>query len=112
LASIVECLAPDCTNPRPRANGDVTRNAARPPPRPAPARRRIALVGAAARRDFPDGLDRRPAHDPHAVVEVEGGIAVRREELDALAQARGARGIGERQPAVLVAGETVLHAGP
>src|SRR5262245_39728084 len=44
------------------------------------------LLGATAARDVPDGFHLLAAHHVDAVVEVDGGIAVRREELDELAE--------------------------
>src|SRR5438445_10989178 len=75
-------------------------------------RGRVCSVAAAPRRDRPHRVHAVTAHDVDAVVEVDGRVAVRREELDALAEPGRARGIGDGEPAVLVAGESVREAGP
>src|SRR5438067_10118901 len=76
-----------------------------------PNGRRRCSVRPAAGGDVPHRLDARAAHAPDAIVEVEGRIAVRRDELDALAEPRRARRIRDRQPAVLVAREAVFDPG-
>src|SRR5438093_13728520 len=68
------------------------------------------LIRAAARGDVPHRLDLVAAHRVDPVVEVDRRIAVGREELDALAEPRPARGVGDRQAPVLVAREAVLDA--
>src|SRR5215468_888635 len=70
------------------------------------------LLALAAPGDLPDRLDLVPAHGVELVVEVEGGIAVRREELDAVAEAGGAVWIHDGEAAVLVARPRELEAGP
>src|SRR6266849_5038599 len=70
------------------------------------------LVRAPSRRDRPHRLDAAAADHVDPVVEIDGGIAMRGEELDALAEMRRARGIGDGEPAVLVAGEAVGDARP
>src|SRR4029450_670994 len=66
----------------------------------------------AAPGDVPDRLDLVAAHRVDLVVEVEGGIAVRREELDAVAEARRAVRVDDREAAVLVPRPRELEAGP
>src|SRR5687767_9504677 len=68
-------------------------------------------VGASARGDRPDVDDLAVADDMDPIVKVDRRIAMGREELDALAELHRAIGVGEREPAVLVAGEAVLDAG-
>src|SRR5439155_25438356 len=65
-----------------------------------------------ARGDLPNRLDVRAAHRVHPIVEVHRRVTVWREELDALGQARRARRVGDRELAVLVAGEGVLDPRP
>src|SRR2546426_12100664 len=64
-------------------------------------------VRSAASGDGPDRFDAVAAQGVDAVVEVEGGIAMRGEELDALAEGRAARGIVADQSPVLVARELI-----
>src|SRR4029434_2536409 len=71
-----------------------------------------SLLALAAPGDLPDRLDLVSAHGVDLVVEVEGRIAVRREELDAVAQARSAVRIHDGEPAVLVARPRDLEPGP
>src|SRR5262245_19175615 len=70
------------------------------------------LLALAASGDLPDRLDLVPAHGVDLVVEVEGGIAVRWEEFDAVPQAGGAVGIHDGEAAVLVARPRELEPGP
>src|SRR3989454_12206894 len=67
----------------------------------------VGLVRPSPRGDLPHRLHRRVTDGVDAVVEVDRRIAVRRKELDALAETRRARGVGDREPAVLVAGEGI-----
>src|SRR5438128_2485692 len=72
----------------------------------------VWLIRAPARADVPHRLDLVAAHRVDPVVEVDRRVAVWREELDALAQLGRARGIGDRQPPVLVAREGKLDTRP
>src|SRR3989442_10464587 len=67
----------------------------------------VGLVRPSPRGDLPHRLHRRVTDGVDAVVEVDRRIAVRREELDALAEMRHARGGGDREPALLVTGEGI-----
>src|SRR2546428_3710359 len=69
----------------------------------------VGLVRPSPRGDLPHRLHRRVTDGVDAVVEVDRRIAVRREELDALAAMRHAPGGGGREPAVLVTGAGIRH---
>src|SRR5215475_13314299 len=68
----------------------------------APAHGFHRLLGAPAARDVPDGFHLLAAHHVDAVVEVDGGIAVRRDELDELAESRQPSGLRHGEAPVLV----------
>src|SRR3989475_10704448 len=67
----------------------------------------VGLVRPSPRGDLPHRLHRRVTDGVDAVVEVDRRIAVRREELDALAETRRARGGGDREPALLVTRQAI-----
>src|SRR5262245_1211320 len=70
------------------------------------------LLALAAPGDLPDRLDLVAAHGVELVVEVEGGVAVRREEFDAVAETGRAVRIHDGEAAVLVTRPRELEAGP
>src|SRR2546428_8293130 len=71
---------------------------------------RRCSIGPAAGGDVPHRLHARTAHAPHAIVEVERRVAVRREELDALPQPHPALRGAQRQAPLLLAPQARLHA--
>src|SRR3984893_16245164 len=86
-----------------------------PPNRPGPSSYvpiATGLLGPSPPGDLPDRLHRAPAHRVDAVVEVDGGVAVRREELDELPELGQPLRLGGHEPPVLVASPGILHARP
>src|SRR5690606_1822887 len=65
------------------------------------------LLALAARRDRPHLFDLAAPDDMDVIVEVDGGIAVRRDELDAVANPDLARGLAQIETAMLVARPSV-----
>src|SRR5882724_6757001 len=61
------------------------------------------LLRAAAARDVPDRFHLLPTHRVDAVVQIDGRVAVRREELDELAERGQSPVFGHHETAVLVA---------
>src|SRR6266542_6589287 len=79
-------------------------------PARSPTARQTMLLRAAAARDVPDGLHLPAPHGVDAIVEVDGRVAVRREEFDELAQGREPPYLRDHETSVLVPCPRIRHA--